>query len=44
MTTTGKHTDGPREVAEGVYRLGTKWLNFYLVEEDGEFTLIDAGY
>jgi glyoxylase-like metal-dependent hydrolase (beta-lactamase superfamily II) len=38
------HTDVPREVAEGVYRLGTKWLNFYLVEDDGEFTLIDAGY
>jgi glyoxylase-like metal-dependent hydrolase (beta-lactamase superfamily II) len=39
-----KHSDGPREVADGVYRLGTGWLNFYLVEEDGEFTLIDAGY
>ena len=35
---------GPPEVAEGVYRLGTKWINFYLVEEDGEFTLVDAGY
>jgi len=48
MTTTAGHqskrADGLREVAEGVYRLGTKWLNFYLVEEDGEFTLIDAGY
>jgi len=44
MTTTSKHTDGPSEVAEGVYRLGTKWLNFYLVEDDGEYTLIDAGY
>lgn len=32
------------EVAEGVYRLGTKWINFYLVAEGGEFTLIDAGY
>jgi len=40
----GKHPDRPREVAEGVYRLGTKWLNFYLVGEDGEFTLVDAGY
>jgi hypothetical protein len=30
-----RHTDSPREVAEGVYRLGTRWLNFYLVEEDG---------
>ena len=48
MTTTPRRrrerTEGPREVAEGVYRLGTKWLNFYLVEDDGEFTLIDAGY
>jgi glyoxylase-like metal-dependent hydrolase (beta-lactamase superfamily II) len=34
----------PPEVAEGVYRLGTKWINFYLVEEEGEFTLVDAGY
>ena len=34
----------PREVAEGVYRLGTKWANLYLVAEDGEFTLVDAGY
>jgi len=37
-------TERPPEVAEGVYRLGTKWINFYLVEEGGEFTLIDAGY
>jgi glyoxylase-like metal-dependent hydrolase (beta-lactamase superfamily II) len=35
---------GPAEVAEGVYRLGTKWINFYLVAEGGEFTLVDAGY
>jgi glyoxylase-like metal-dependent hydrolase (beta-lactamase superfamily II) len=34
----------PPEVGEGVYRLGTKWVNFYLVEDGGEFALIDAGY
>jgi glyoxylase-like metal-dependent hydrolase (beta-lactamase superfamily II) len=34
----------PPEVAKGVYRLGTKWINFHLVAGDGEFTLIDAGY
>jgi glyoxylase-like metal-dependent hydrolase (beta-lactamase superfamily II) len=34
----------PPEVAEGVYRLGTMWINFYLVAEDEQFTLIDAGY
>lgn len=40
--TTRSHA--PPEVPEGVYRLGTKWVNFYLVAEEGEFTLIDAGY
>jgi glyoxylase-like metal-dependent hydrolase (beta-lactamase superfamily II) len=39
-----QHAERPPEVAEGVYRLGTKWINFYLVEEAGEFTLVDAGY
>jgi glyoxylase-like metal-dependent hydrolase (beta-lactamase superfamily II) len=34
----------PQQVAERVYRLGTKWINFHLIEEDGEFTLVDAGY
>jgi glyoxylase-like metal-dependent hydrolase (beta-lactamase superfamily II) len=34
----------PPEVAEGVYRLGTRWINFYLVAEGSEFTLVDAGY
>ena len=34
----------PPEVAEGVYRVGTRWINFYLVEEEGEFTMVDAGY
>lgn len=34
----------PAEVADGVFRLGTKWANFYLLVDDGEATLIDAGY
>jgi glyoxylase-like metal-dependent hydrolase (beta-lactamase superfamily II) len=34
----------PPEVAEGIYRLGTKWINFYLVAEGEEYTLVDAGY
>lgn len=34
----------PPEVGDRVYRLGTMWINFYLVEEEGEFTLVDAGY
>jgi glyoxylase-like metal-dependent hydrolase (beta-lactamase superfamily II) len=42
MTSTSH--ERPPEVAEGVYRLGTKWINFYLVVESDEYTLIDAGY
>jgi glyoxylase-like metal-dependent hydrolase (beta-lactamase superfamily II) len=34
----------PAEVAGGVFRLGTKWVNFYLLVDQGEATLIDAGY
>jgi glyoxylase-like metal-dependent hydrolase (beta-lactamase superfamily II) len=34
----------PAEVADGVFRLGTKWVNFYLLVDQGEATLIDAGY
>jgi glyoxylase-like metal-dependent hydrolase (beta-lactamase superfamily II) len=34
----------PPEVADGVYRLGTRWINFYLVAEGAEYTLVDAGY
>jgi glyoxylase-like metal-dependent hydrolase (beta-lactamase superfamily II) len=34
----------PPEVAAGVFRLGTKWVNFYLLVDQGEATLIDAGY
>jgi glyoxylase-like metal-dependent hydrolase (beta-lactamase superfamily II) len=42
MATTPR--ERPPEIAEGVYRLGTRWVNFYLVAEKAEFTLIDAGY
>jgi glyoxylase-like metal-dependent hydrolase (beta-lactamase superfamily II) len=31
-------------VAEGVYRLGSRWVNWYLVEHEGHLTLIDTGY
>lgn len=32
------------EVAPGVYRLGTRWANFYLVLDGPGLTVIDAGY
>jgi glyoxylase-like metal-dependent hydrolase (beta-lactamase superfamily II) len=31
------------EVAEGVRRIGSRWINFYLLEEGGRLTLLDAG-
>lgn len=34
----------PAETVPGVYRLGTKWANFYLVVEDDGAILVDAGY
>src|SRR3954454_827314 len=30
-------------IADGVQRLGSELVNFYVVEEDGRFTLVDAG-
>jgi glyoxylase-like metal-dependent hydrolase (beta-lactamase superfamily II) len=35
---------GRPEVAGGVFRLGTRWANFYLLVEGQEATLVDAGY
>jgi glyoxylase-like metal-dependent hydrolase (beta-lactamase superfamily II) len=32
------------EIATGVFRLGTKWVNLYLVVEGDEAVLIDSGY
>jgi glyoxylase-like metal-dependent hydrolase (beta-lactamase superfamily II) len=34
---------GAHEVVPGVYRLGTDKVNWYLVEEDGKLTAVDAG-
>lgn len=36
-------SEDPSQVAPGVHRLGSALVNFYLVEEDGAYTLIDAG-
>ncbi len=33
-----------RELAERVYRLGTKWANFYVVVDGAEVLMVDAGY
>lgn len=31
------------QVADGVYRFGTRFVNWYVIEEGGRLTLIDAG-
>jgi glyoxylase-like metal-dependent hydrolase (beta-lactamase superfamily II) len=36
-------TTEPTEIASGVWRLGTELVNWYLVEEDGRLTVVDAG-
>ena len=36
-------TTDPTEVASGVWRLGTELVNWYLVEDEGRLTVIDAG-
>src|SRR3954447_13857193 len=35
--------DRPPQIAPGVYRLGTRLVNFYLVEDGGRYTVVDAG-
>ena len=33
----------PALVADGVVRLGTELVNWYLVEDEGRVTIVDAG-
>jgi glyoxylase-like metal-dependent hydrolase (beta-lactamase superfamily II) len=35
--------DRPTQILPGVYRLGTRLVNFYLVEDGGRYTIVDAG-
>lgn len=41
--TKRRSATGDTAVAPGVYRFGTKRVNWYLVESDGELTVVDAG-
>lgn len=47
FVTTGRAlkvtTTSSTEVAEGIHRLGTHYLNFYVIEDGGKFTLVDSG-
>lgn len=36
--------NGPTEVADGIYRCGSKRVNWYLIREGGKFTVVDAGF
>ena len=31
-------------VADGVYRLGSRWVNWYVLEDDPGLTVVDSGY
>jgi glyoxylase-like metal-dependent hydrolase (beta-lactamase superfamily II) len=33
-----------QQVADGVYRLGTKWVGWYLYDVDGAITVVDCGF
>jgi len=35
---------GLERVADGVYRLGTDWVGWYLCDVDGAITVVDAGF
>ncbi len=35
--------EGPREIVPGVYGLGSSMVNWYLVEQNGRLTAVDAG-
>jgi len=35
---------GVEQVADGVYRLGTQWVGWYLCDVDGSFTVVDCGF
>lgn len=32
------------EIAAGVFRLGTKWANWYVIEQSGALTVLDTGF
>lgn len=34
----------PIEIVDGVYRCGSTRVNWYLIEEDGELTVVDTGF
>jgi glyoxylase-like metal-dependent hydrolase (beta-lactamase superfamily II) len=40
----GVSREQPREVADGVFRLGSRWVNFYLVIDGPDAIVVDAGY
>lgn len=42
-TTERRSAAGEMAVAPGVYRFGTKRVNWYIVESDGELIVVDAG-
>src|SRR5215471_10161637 len=31
-------------MADGIYRLGSRWVNWYVVDDGAELTVVDTGY
>lgn len=32
------------QIAEGIHRMGTRYINWFLVEDGGKFTVVDSGF
>ncbi len=43
MTTTEPDPAAVRQVADGIYRLGDRYTNWYVIEENGRLTVVDTG-
>src|SRR3712207_1501864 len=43
MTTLTEQPTMTTAIAPGVWRLGNDLINFYVLEEDGRLTIVDAG-
>jgi glyoxylase-like metal-dependent hydrolase (beta-lactamase superfamily II) len=42
VAAAASHRSG--EIADGVFRLGSEWVNWYACDTDGELTIVDCGF
>jgi hypothetical protein len=43
-TTVGAARGGTMEIAPGIHRFGSRLVNWYIVEEGSDLTLVDTGF